>query len=206
MRYIGTLNNPQEKYPDFMAEDWLSSIHKTLGAVYTNGQLEKGKEGTVHLQYYVSLPKEKKKRLTGMKKVCKHTHWAPVAQDNGASEYCLKQDTRLEGPWEFGKKPMDRTSAKDWDQIWSQAKAGKVEDIPADVRVRCYSQIKRIEKDHQVIEERTVEKKCYWYYGPPGTGKTRKATSENPGAYKKLANKWWDGYQGQKVVIIDDIG
>jgi len=40
-----------------------------------------------------------------MKKICKHTHWAPVSKDNGASDYCLKQDTRIEGPWEFGLKP-----------------------------------------------------------------------------------------------------
>jgi hypothetical protein len=28
-----------------------------------------------------------------------------VKRDNGASDYCLKEDTRLEGPWEFGLKP-----------------------------------------------------------------------------------------------------
>jgi len=28
-----------------------------------------------------------------------------VKRDNGASDYCLKEDTRLEGPWEFGIKP-----------------------------------------------------------------------------------------------------
>lgn len=28
-----------------------------------------------------------------------------MKRDNGASDYCLKEDTRLEGPWEFGVKP-----------------------------------------------------------------------------------------------------
>lgn len=49
MRFIGTLNNPQEKYPDFMAHDWLEALHKRAEAVYTNGQLEKGEDGTVHV-------------------------------------------------------------------------------------------------------------------------------------------------------------
>ena len=29
-----------------------------------------------------------------------------VYRDNGASTYCLKEDTRLIGPWEFGKKSL----------------------------------------------------------------------------------------------------
>ena len=41
-----------------------------------------------------------------MKKYCKYTHWEPVTRDNGASDYCLKEDTRIEGPWEFGSKPL----------------------------------------------------------------------------------------------------
>ena len=53
---------------------------------------------------------------------------------------------------------------------------------------------------------RTSAKRCLWYWGAPGTGKTRKATAEHPDAYKKLQNKWWDGYQGQDVVILDDLG
>lgn len=141
-----------------------------------------------------------------MKKMCKHTHWQQVAKDNGASAYCLKEETRFEGPWEFGTKPLDRTSTKDWDKIWEQAKSGAIEDIPADIRIRCYSTLKRIEKDYQVIPDRTHEKKAYWYWGKPGTGKSRKAYQDNPIRFKKLANKWWDGYQNQKVVVLDDIG
>lgn len=56
-----------------------------------------------------------------------------------------------------------------------------------------------------MIEARTSPKVCLWYWGEPGTGKTRKATDDHPQAYKKLVNKWWDGYQGQKVVIMDDL-
>ena len=44
-----------------------------------------------------------------------------------------------------------------------------------------------------------------WWYGKTGTGKSWKAERENPGAYiKDPQERWWDGYDGEEVVIIDD--
>lgn len=40
-----------------------------------------------------------------MKSNCSKSHFEVVKYDNGASDYCLKEDTRVEGPWEFGLKP-----------------------------------------------------------------------------------------------------
>ncbi len=61
--------------------------------------------------------------------------------------------------------------------------------------------------------------KVYCYYGPTRTGKSWKAISEMgcpleqqglacdlTGIYfKKSHNKWWDGYLGQKYVLIDEL-
>lgn len=45
----------------------------------------------------------------------------------------------------------------------------------------------------------------WWYYGKTRTGKTHAAIHEFPQAYRKCAaNKWWDSYDGQENVIIDD--
>ena len=38
----------------------------------------------------------------------------------------------------MGKKSMKRNCPDDWVAVWENAKAGKYDDIPADIRTRCY--------------------------------------------------------------------
>lgn len=46
-----------------------------------------------------------------------------------------------------------------------------------------------------------------WYYGPAGCGKTRSACEEAGNDFYITARnlKWWDGYDGQKFIVIDDL-
>lgn len=45
-----------------------------------------------------------------------------------------------------------------------------------------------------------------WLWGATGTGKSHKAFTENPNAYvlDSEDNGWWDGYEGEDVVIINE--
>ena len=88
------------------------------------------------------------------------------------------------------------------------AKEGKLEEVDADIYVRCYNQLKRIKKDHPApvdgLDYSDAETPHRWIWGPAGTGKTRSVWLEYPDLYPKMANKWWDGYQGEETVLIDD--
>lgn len=46
-----------------------------------------------------------------------------------------------------------------------------------------------------------------WFYGPSGTGKSHRAFEsfhEDTHFVKDLECKWWDGYKGQPIVILED--
>lgn len=48
-----------------------------------------------------------------------------------------------------------------------------------------------------------MEVKVYW--GQPGTGKSRDIHATYPNAYwKDSNNRWWDNYQGEKEIVLDD--
>lgn len=44
-----------------------------------------------------------------------------------------------------------------------------------------------------------------WIAGAPGSGKTFYATHNFGDYYIKSLNNWWDGYRGQKTVIVDEV-
>jgi len=100
VNWLGTHNNPDVTMVEAYLQKWFTETE----AVYVNGQLEKGEEGTPHVQFFLNY-KKPGKRLAALKKHDPQAHFEPVGIDNGASDYCLKEATRLEGPWEFGLKP-----------------------------------------------------------------------------------------------------
>lgn len=45
-----------------------------------------------------------------------------------------------------------------------------------------------------------------WHWGPPGVGKSYYVRHKYDTAYIKSNNVWWDGYNGEDVVIIEEMG
>jgi len=104
-----------------------------------------------------------------------------------------------------GSEKGAESTKRKWDDAWTLAKSGDVESIDAKIRITNYRTIRQVQKDFQQRPE-DLDGVCgVWYYGPPNTGKSYLAR-DLPSLtwYDKPCNKWWDGYQGEDVVIIDD--
>jgi hypothetical protein len=80
-----------------------------------------------------------------------------------------------------------------------------MEEIDIDIRFRFYSTIKRIGVDYMVKPSRLPGVCGVWIHGDSGSGKTTSVDNQIPDHYPKMRNKWWDGYQGEDVVMLDDI-
>lgn len=55
--------------------------------------------------------------------------------------------------------------------------------------------------------KRNWKPEVVWYYGPSGAGKSMRASEEGgEDAYWHTGNldKWWEGYDGEEIVIVDD--
>lgn len=126
-----------------------------------------------------------------------------------AIDYCHK-DGEI---YEAGIRPLSQeqkgTCEKERHrEINRLAKLGaliEIEEKYPDVWRRDYCKLKLIAKDHMAVPLPLDVVDNEWLFGPTGTGKTRSAFARYPTAYRKAAdNHWWDGYQGQEVVIIDD--
>ena len=174
-----------------------------LNVAYIRGQLETGATtGYTHWQLLVVL--STKKTLNWVSSSFPGGHWE-LSRSNAADEYVWKEDTRVPGTqFELGTRPFRRNNATDWSAIVTCAKSGNLDDIPPDVYVRCYNQLKRIRMDHLVPAR--VERTCYVFWGRTGTGKSRRAWDEATDlAYAKdPCTKWWCSYKGQENVVLDE--
>lgn len=168
------------------------------------GQLERGGEtGYVHWQLVISFAKTI--RLSGIKRLLGDSVHAEPSRSNAVRKYVFKDDTAIQGTrFELGDLPIRRNVSTDWGDVWDNAKGGRLDDIPCDIRVRHYSTLRKIAADYAqpIAQERIVH--CFW--GATGTGKSRRAWDEaGLDAYPKdPRSKFWDGYRGQENVVIDE--
>jgi len=187
------------------AQSWLSSLYNQTKAAYVVGQLERGlNEGRDHIQAYINYGMGK--RLSAIKKYCSKMH-IEVCRDAEYSErYCLKELTRVAGPWEFGNKPLRRNNKADWDEIYLLAKKRQFDEIPKSILVPHYNNLVKIAKDNMSVEDKTHLRGIF-IHGESGVGKSllARALFPNKTIFSKSHNKWWDSYNDEQIVIWDDI-
>ena len=162
--------------------------------------------GTPHLQGYICLIHQ-----ASESSIRKKMKGAYVKAMRGSLEkndlYCSKGGIVTElGTKPATQKRKGEMEKERYEHAYEAAKKGDFESIDKDILIRHLGNLKKIRAEHQVkpqMLDGTLDN--LWIYGPPGSGKTSLAHSLYPEAYLKGLNKWWDGYDNQEVVIIDDM-
>lgn len=156
---MGVLNNPDCSLDEI--------FDKVPDLSYGIGQLEIGEETkTPHLQFVVGM--KKPQRLSAMKKINNAVHWEVCRSEDASIKYCSKNATRLDGPWERGQQPFKRNDKKDWERAKELAMENKLNEIPADILIPHYRNLKMLASDYMVAGEATSHTKGIWVFGRSG--------------------------------------
>lgn len=176
--WLFTLNNPAGVDISFVDFDQVR---------YAVWQLERGEEGTPHLQGYIEL--NCARRFNWMKTIpeLSEAHFEIRRGTRAqAREYCMKEESRIDGPFEYGVwKDGGQGKRNDLDSVYKCLKTDRnivrcLEEYPA-TTIRYIGNIQKIIPYLQ--EERVGLPTSMFVYGPPGTGKTSWLKNTYPKAY-----------------------
>lgn len=197
-------------------------IHEDTRVKYCVYQVEQAPTtGQMHYQGFLEL--NQPRRMTAVKNIIGGNPHVEVCKHKVQSiNYCKKSETRQAGPWEHGdpgklpvdgEKPVGRMT-----QLWEEVKKGRKmrELLEQDPKIACWDrQVKTMRFALQEMEsDRQVKGIKVWaLWGKTGTGKTFTAINtfctdgdyyilEPPG--KRGEKLWYDGYEGQHTLIMDD--
>jgi len=187
-----------------------------LDAKYMVYQYEVGgKQNTLHLQGYVFFKHQR--FFTAMKKLLPRAH---IEAAKGSPEenkaYCTKEEGRVDGPYEFGicpkiGRPKGKSKMQDVaDGIKAGMSVAEIKDQFPTWYMRYHNGIEKMVKPPGRTSLGIGMPRVQVYWGVPGSGKSYRAEREAMARgsvyhlHKNGPNYWWDGYDGQTSVIIND--
>jgi len=161
--------------------------------------------GTQHLQGYITFAAGKT-----MRSVCALLPGCHLSVARGTAAqnkvYCSKGgDFHERGICPASPADQGDVERTRWDSAWAHAITGNIAAIDADIRIRSYTTLQKIRTDF-MPQAPSLDATCgIWITGLSGCGKTRAVWSAYPSCYSKPRNQWWDGYQNEPVVLVDDV-
>jgi len=207
--FVFTIFEP-EKYPERLERLKALSKYGVYGVETCPTTGRKHLQGYIYTHEKISQQAMRNKCRTkeGSFFVEEQSKYSTIQQ---AVDYCKK-----EKQWtEWGICPAEPGRAKkqaiNWQQALDFSKKGEFEKV--DPRIHFLHRDK-MEKHHSIASSVNIktltELDNYWLYGPAGSGKTQYVyNTYNPNEeegilYIKGDNKWWDLYNGEPNVLVDD--
>lgn len=192
--YVFTYNN----YPSDLAafDDKL----KSMCVYYIYGR-EIGLSGTPHLQGFFQLQKKERIRAVIGKLPGCHIEKANAGYDSN-KKYCSKDGdfTEYGVPDTVGKR---KGLADACEAVLKRVPMSEIANEQPEVFCRYYRGLEALSS--ALSTQRNFKTEVFWFYGSTGTGKSRRCADLELGAYwKPPTTKWWNGYDGQPAVVVDD--
>jgi len=203
--YCFTLNNYSE-----VEEKSISDIvtEQSIARYVCYGK-EVGEEGTPHLQGYIyfkgKVAFKRAKEILGNR--------VHLEVQRGACEQAIDYCEKEGEFYEFGDRPIGGVGKKCTMAERAARNKKLMEEslnslvTTGEVSIMDVRKLKNARMDlKEEMEPYSHESvRGLWLYGDPGTGKSHFARENYPDLWSKPQNKWWDGYTGQKVVLLDDL-
>lgn len=196
----------------FLEDDRIPDLWNPDAMKYLIFQLERAETtGRLHLQGSVALKGPSRK--AGVKKLLRSdtVHVEPARNWQKSVAYSKKEETRVQGPWEFGEDSV-QGQRSDLAQAAQDVVHGKrIRQIALDQPATFAKYFKGLHALKMAVEPPKAQiRKCALLWGSSGTGKTRTAYDLFPPEeiYKvfDVTAPWFDGYEGQRIAILDDCG
>lgn len=179
---------------------------------YAKWQLEKGEtDGRLHLQGVIRFRSQV--RMLWVKSVlgAHHAHVETVRSWEHAKAYCGKAETRVAGPWEVGEDGPGRGTRSDLARLSAAVTATTT---MADLAEKHPEEVVKFGRglQHLILlknpPRRREKLEVYVFYGTSGVGKTWLVHDLCKSLYTVfcLKNPWFDGYEGEDAILLDDYG
>lgn len=164
---------------------------------------EVGDSGTPHLQGYVYFKSVKSfkqaKAYIGDRAHVESQRGSPQQ----AAEYCKKDGNYQE----FGDCPY-QGKRTDLEVVTELVVDGVSISEIAQAHPTTFVKFSRGLRDLKLAVSKPYAREdvCgIWLVGEPGSGKSHYAQTTYPCAYRKAQNKWFDGYAGEKEIVLEDL-
>ena len=164
---------------------------------------EPHQDGTPHLHAYIKFKGDGikfKDAPSTFNVLSKTGNYQPCRSPKAVVTYCTKGDNHI------SNFDIDNYKAKKGKLAVSTIKAKSARQALEDGDISIFA-IRNYTLARSILVEpyKSSVVRGLWIHGPTGTGKSHSAREHYPKSYLKPQSKWWDGYEGQESVILDDL-